>query len=74
MSMKKIRFVDNGQDFLEWIIKDGKVISCKPYQERIWLGVIVAINGDTAHYEFNGNQRAIIHKIAEVTDMESSDV
>ena len=33
MSMKKIRFVDNGQDFLEWIIKDGKVISCKPYQE-----------------------------------------
>jgi hypothetical protein len=34
MSMKKIRFVDNGQDFLEWIIKDGKVISCKPYQAK----------------------------------------
>lgn len=31
-------FEDNGQDFLEWIIKDGVVIDCQPFQSWLWVG------------------------------------
>lgn len=41
--MMIVYFEDHGQDFLEWLIDDetGKVLDCKPYQARIWVGKYV---------------------------------
>lgn len=34
---RKITFVDNGQDFLWWIVdENGKVVDCRPFQASIW--------------------------------------
>ncbi len=33
-----ITFEDHGQDFLRWVIQDGKVIECEPFQAGIWVG------------------------------------
>lgn len=33
-----VTFKDEGQDFLEWDIRDGKVIACRPFQASIWVG------------------------------------
>lgn len=33
-----IEFVDCGQDFTEWVLRNGFVIDCQPFQSRIWLG------------------------------------
>lgn len=33
-----ITFQDQGQDFLEWDIKDRKVVACRPFQADLWLG------------------------------------
>ena len=32
---------DQGQDFLEWDIKDGVVVACRPYQGWLWEGTKV---------------------------------
>ena len=37
-SQQKIILEDHGQDFLEWIVKDGIVISCTPFQSQVWVG------------------------------------
>lgn len=36
-----VEFLDWGQDFLEWDIKDGRVIGCRPFQEWFWEGTAV---------------------------------
>ena len=33
-----ITFEDHGQDFLQWDIKDRKVVACRPFQADLWLG------------------------------------
>ncbi len=39
--MKTVYLVDQGQDFLEWDIEDGKVIACRPFQGWVWEGTEV---------------------------------
>ncbi|WP_027671281.1 hypothetical protein [Rheinheimera baltica] len=46
-----IQFVDKGQDFLEWIVRDGIVIDCQPFQFTIWTGGSVQINDDQVFYK-----------------------
>ena len=36
--MIKVTFKDEGQDFLEWYIKDGVVVDCQPFQGWLWKG------------------------------------
>ena len=36
-----IAFEDHGQDFLEWDVKDGVVVGCRPLQEWAWKGTKV---------------------------------
>jgi len=31
-----IKFKDHGQDFLEWDVKDGVVVACRPFQAWAW--------------------------------------
>lgn len=40
-SMITVVFEDQGQDFLEWDIKDGTVVDCRPFQEWLWNGTKV---------------------------------
>lgn len=39
-----IRFVDAGQDFLEWDVDNtnGKVLDCRPFQAHVWCGLFIA--------------------------------
>ncbi len=39
--MLTVYFEDHGQDFLEWDIKDGKVVACRPFQAGVWVGTVV---------------------------------
>lgn len=45
-----IEFVDNGQDFLEWIVRDDIVIDCQPFQFTVWTGGAVKIQGNQLFY------------------------
>ncbi|MDI5832528.1 hypothetical protein OCF84_21590 (plasmid) [Shewanella xiamenensis] len=45
--MQTITFEDKGQDFYEWIVRDGIVVDCQPFQSNIWVGMEVRIDGDT---------------------------
>ena len=36
-----IAFEDHSQDFLEWDVKDGVVVACRPFQEWAWKGTKV---------------------------------
>jgi len=42
--MITVYFEDDGQDFLEWDIEDGKVIRCRPFQAWVWNGTLVHNN------------------------------
>lgn len=39
--MLTIVLEDHGQDFLEWDIKDGTVVGCRPFQGWLWNGTKV---------------------------------
>ncbi len=39
--MLTVYFEDHGQDFLEWDIKDGIVVACRPFQGWLWNGTKV---------------------------------
>ncbi len=39
--MQTVYLVDQGQDFLEWDIEDGKVVACRPLQGWLWNGTEV---------------------------------
>lgn len=46
--IKRVTFVDDGQDFLTWDIEYpegesiiGKVIDCQPFQDWVWVGTEV---------------------------------
>lgn len=36
-----VHLEDHGQDFLEWDIKDGVVVDCRPFQGWLWNGTRV---------------------------------
>lgn len=36
--VQKITFVDNGQDFTEFFVREGIVIDCQPFQGAVWVG------------------------------------
>ena len=39
--MLTVYFEDHGQDLLEWDIKDGVVVDCRPFQGWVWNGTRV---------------------------------
>lgn len=39
--MITVHIEDHGQDFLEWDIKDGVVVDCRPFQGWLWNGTKV---------------------------------
>ena len=39
--MITVYFEDHGQDFLEWDIKGGFVVGCRPFQDWLWNGTYV---------------------------------
>lgn len=39
--MLTVHLEDHGQDFLEWDIKDGVVVDCRPFQGWLWNGTKV---------------------------------
>lgn len=41
MSVQKITFVDSGQDFTDFYIREGIVIDCQPAQGMVWVGTKV---------------------------------
>lgn len=64
--MKTVKFEDKGQDFLEWIIKDGIIIDCQPFQFDFWVGKKVKIDNDIASIERQGEWRTINYKVISV--------
>ncbi|MDO9334186.1 MAG: hypothetical protein Q7T57_06675 [Dehalococcoidales bacterium] len=36
-----VELEDHGQDFLEWDLKDGVVVACRPFQGWVWNGTLV---------------------------------
>lgn len=36
--VQRISFRDSGQDFTEFLVRDGVVIDCQPFQGAIWVG------------------------------------
>ncbi len=36
-----VELEDHGQDFLEWDIKDGVAVGCRPFQGWVWNGTLV---------------------------------
>lgn len=72
MKVTKITLEDNGQDFLEWYVKDGIVIDCQPFQGSAWVGCTV-INDKPRKgsvlsiYQLLGETRYNLnHKVAKV--------
>ncbi|MEE2025054.1 hypothetical protein [Alkalimonas mucilaginosa] len=46
-----IQFVDKGQDFTEWVIRDGIVVDCQPFQFTVWVGGEAIVHSDMAFYK-----------------------
>ena len=68
-----IKFVDNGQDFLEWIVRDDIVIDCQPFQSRIWVGREVVVLGSVAWLKTPETDIAtpLKHKVSSTEDTNS---
>ena len=71
----KVTFVDDGQDFIDWYIKDRVVIDCQPFQGRIWVGKVVTNSdfetigkGDSLILEGLGHLKHAIESVEEITD------
>jgi len=37
-TVQKITLADQGQDFIEWFVREGIVIDCQPFQGQLWVG------------------------------------
>jgi len=76
----KIRFEDNGQDFLEWEVDDdGQVIGCEPFQASVWCGKYVlqpeylqrghsVFYSDTPIVRINQPIRELKHKVESISE------
>lgn len=42
--VQKITLADRGQDFLEWYVRDGIVIDCRPHQGSTWVGTKLVLD------------------------------
>ncbi len=65
--MKTIKFLDQGQDFLEWIIKDDVIIDCQPFQFKVWAGKKVRICGNKIFVKAN-EFVPVIYPIKSISD------
>jgi hypothetical protein len=87
--IKRVTFVDEGQDFLTWDIDYpdddsivGKVVDCKPYQYDIWVGTEVFqrdINSDdllliVLHPEGKPRPCNLIHPVESVEEIKQEEV
>jgi hypothetical protein len=71
---QKISFEDNGQDFQEWVTKDGRVIDCQPFQAFIWVGCEVKITGNQLFFRNSAalDFHPMRHKVTQVTSVDPS--
>ena len=70
--MLKVTFKDEGQDFLEWDIEDGRVVACRPYQEWLWKGTKVTTRKirpgvRLGIIDSEGVRRKLVHPVESVT-------
>nr|WP_192963448.1 hypothetical protein [Pseudomonas fluorescens]CEK42283.1 hypothetical protein PQBR57_0330 [Pseudomonas fluorescens SBW25] len=49
-NVQKITFVDSGQDFTEFFVREGVVIDCQPYQGSVWVGTKVVANATVGQF------------------------
>lgn len=48
--VQKITFVDSGQDFTEFFVREGVVIDCQPYQGSVWVGTKVVADATVGQF------------------------
>lgn len=48
--VQKISFVDSGQDFTEFYVREGVVIDCQPAQGRFWVGTKVVSQANVGQF------------------------
>lgn len=61
--MRTIKFEEKGQDFKEWIIDNGVVVDCQPFQYFAWVGKKVLIAEDCALVFLDGDYTPLNYKI-----------
>lgn len=71
MNMQTIKFEDKGQDFLEWIVKDGVVVDCQPHQFRVWAGKKVKTDNNTVLIERDGAWIPVNYKADSIEDTDA---
>lgn len=70
-AMITVFFADDGQDFLQWDIKDGEVVACRPFQGFVWVGTKVH-NEDIKPSDYlditthTGTRTRLIHAVEKV--------
>lgn len=69
--MKTIKFLDQGQDFLEWIIEGDKVIDCQPFQFKLWAGRKVIVNDNTVLIDVEGCLKPLNHKVVSIVETDA---
>lgn len=67
--MKTIKFEDHGQDFLEWIVRNGVIIDCQPFQYKVWVGKKVRIEGNIILVKEN-DYMPVNYPVISITDTE----
>lgn len=76
-TVQRITFVDSGQDFMEWYVRNGIVIDCQPHQGRHWVGTRVMYPhgplkaGDAVHYRSSvtGQPLVLNHLVEDSSDL-----
>jgi hypothetical protein len=71
--MITVHFEDHGQDFLEWDIKDGVVVDCRPFQGWFWNGTKVHNTSIKVGYilqitTIDGAERALKYPVEKVEE------
>ena len=70
--MKTIKFLDQGQDFLEWIVNNGVIIDCQPFQFKFWVGKKVIIKNNDILFYCRGKNH--FHSLAQtVSEIKNTD-
>lgn len=77
-NVQKISFVDSGQDFTEFYVRDGVVIDCQPFQATIWVGFKVVQAAEVGQYlqlenRTNGRKLCLQHVVEAVEDLPAAE-
>lgn len=70
--MKTITFEDRGQDFTEWVIHNGIVIDCQPFQARVWVGKEVRVEGNKAYIRVGDSAVPINYRVVSIEDTDEA--